>query len=96
MSLKLISFVFFFFFPSDISEDSVGVQIAAPPKDGKANEELLDFVSEVEKKKLLNQSCQWHMPINSVYLDLLKVLGVKKRQISLDKVCETSFPSKNP
>lgn len=43
----------------DISTDAVGVQIGAQPTDGKANEELIDYLSEV--------------------------LGVKKRQISLDK-----------
>lgn len=30
-----------------ISDDGIGVQIAAPPIDGKANDELLDFMSEV-------------------------------------------------
>ncbi|KAL1435439.1 hypothetical protein MTO96_000115 [Rhipicephalus appendiculatus] len=34
---------------TDVSEDSVGVQIAAPPVDGEANTELIRFLS-----KLLN------------------------------------------
>jgi len=32
---------------TDLDGPIIGVQIAAPPQDGKANEELLDFMSEV-------------------------------------------------
>lgn len=32
---------------TDISPDSIGVQINAPPVDGKANEELIDYLSGV-------------------------------------------------
>jgi len=32
---------------TDISTESIGIQIGAPPKDGKANEELVEFLAEV-------------------------------------------------
>lgn len=32
---------------TNIGEDSIGVQISAPPKEGQANEELIDFISQV-------------------------------------------------
>lgn len=36
---------------TEITNDFVGVQIAAPPVDGKANEELVDYFSELLKIK---------------------------------------------
>ena len=37
----------FLFLISDISSEAVGVQIAAPPKEGEANTELVKFLSSV-------------------------------------------------
>jgi len=36
---------------TDVSNEGVGVQIAAPPRDGEANEEVVDYLSEVLKLK---------------------------------------------
>ncbi|KAI2810459.1 hypothetical protein RDWZM_002566 [Blomia tropicalis] len=32
---------------TNIDDEAIGVQIAAPPRDGAANEELIDFISHV-------------------------------------------------
>ena len=34
-------------FPVDVSAEAVGVQIAAPPKDGEANEALVQYLASV-------------------------------------------------
>ncbi|TPX33678.1 hypothetical protein SmJEL517_g03494 [Synchytrium microbalum] len=36
---------------TDFGDDSVGIQLAAQPKEGEANQELVDFLSEVLKLK---------------------------------------------
>jgi uncharacterized protein YggU (UPF0235/DUF167 family) len=38
-----------FQFLTDIGEDEIGIQISAPPIDGKANEELIDYLSSVNQ-----------------------------------------------
>jgi uncharacterized protein (TIGR00251 family) len=41
---------------SGISDEAVDINISAPPKDGEANEELIDFLSDVLGTKKSNIS----------------------------------------
>ena len=40
-------YIFFYMYLTDISADGVGVQIAAPAREGEANEELVHFLADI-------------------------------------------------
>jgi len=54
-------------FVADVSEEAVGVAIAAPPTDGEANEELVRYLSKVLELKKSQVSLD---KVSIVYLNV--------------------------
>ena len=66
----------------DISSDGVGVQIAAPARDGEANEELVRYLAEALNVKKRSVS------LDKGSKSRQKVVTVDPAEISMEKVRE--------
>ncbi|CAG8474218.1 1396_t:CDS:2 [Ambispora leptoticha] len=71
---------------SDISEDYIGVQIAAPPRDGEANKEIVSFLAQVFQTRKTDISIMSGMKSREkvVRVDGGKDLSIEKIRESLE------------
>ncbi|XP_014675814.1 PREDICTED: UPF0235 protein C15orf40 homolog [Priapulus caudatus] len=67
---------------TDISSESIGVQIAAPPVEGQANTELISYLSSVLSLK------KSHFSLDKGSRSRIKLLSVEGADISKDSILE--------